>query len=75
MDQLLSSLAAAVFLALAAFMARSVFAVILLSLASGAAWLQQTPGISYEWQVRATWLSLALYALALTITVAAALDQ
>ncbi len=74
MYQILSSLAAAAFLALGAYMTGSALPVILLSLASGAAWIQHTPGLSYQWQARVMVLGLALYALALVITLYAWYD-
>ena len=75
MNQIISSLAAAAFLALAAFMVRSSFAVILLSLASGCAWIQYIPGLSYQWQVRAASTGLVLYAFALLFVAHAWSDQ
>lgn len=75
MNQIISSLAAAVFLALAAYMVRSSLALILLSLASGCAWIQYIPGLPYQWQVRASSTGLALYALALVFVAAAWADQ
>jgi len=75
MYQIISSLAAAIFLALAAWMVNSALAVILLSLASGAAWIQYIPELSYKWQVRASSTGLVLYALALFFVAAAWADK
>lgn len=68
MYQIISSLAAAVFLALASVVVGSALPLILLSLASACAWVQYVPGLSYQWQVRAVNLGLGLYALALAFT-------
>ena len=75
MYQVLSSLAAAVFLALAAILCRSGFALILLSLACACAWVEHITGLSYQWQARAMSTGLGLYALALVFTTYAWYDQ
>lgn len=74
MSQIIFSLAAAVFLALASVVAGTVLPLILLSLASACAWVQYIPGLSYQWQARAVNLGLGLYALALAFTLYAWLE-
>lgn len=69
MYQIISSLAVAVFLALASVIVGSALPLILLSLVSACAWIQYIPGLSYQWQVRAVNLGLGLYALALVFTI------